>query len=126
MRKSFDIEITYEDDSGESSTEKYKAVPNFAARSIVEERIGAPLIIMQRIAKMDIRLTDLVCVIYACILSGDNNPVSESKIGEALNSVGIDVAAEIALPLLNEWVPIGEKKSRKTTTVSRKKRSRSR
>lgn len=128
MRKTFDIEITYERKDGEKVTEQYKAVPNFAARSMVEERIGSPIIIMQRIGKMDIRLSDLVCVIYACVLAGNNDkPVSEGVMGEAFNDLGINAAAEIALPLLNEWVPLpSEKKSVKTTTASRKKRSKSR
>ena len=123
MRKTFDIEITYDDDV----TETYKACPDFAARSIVEDRIGSPIIIMQRIGKMDLRLSDLVCVIYACILSGDNKKVDENKIGDALNDAGIDAAASIAMPLLLEWMPI-EKKTRKkrTSTVSRKKRTKSR
>jgi hypothetical protein len=100
MRKPFNIEIEYEG----GNKEVYTVTANFGARCMVEERIGSPIIIMQRIAKMDIRLKDLVCIIYCCIASA-GYPVSEDEIGEAFNNLDLNAAVGIAQPILLEWMP---------------------
>lgn len=126
MRKTFDVSIDYQDTEGNITTKSYKAIPDFAARSRVEERLGSPVIIMQRIGKWDIRLLDLVVVIHSCILSS-GEAVKEQEIGEALNDMGLESASDIALPLLQEWLPDVEKKTRKKTgTALVKKRTKSR
>jgi hypothetical protein len=104
-RTTFDISITYD----EGREESYKVTANYAARKAVEEKVGSPLAILQRIAKQDVRLSDLVTVIHACVQAAGYS-VSEDEIGEALNSVGIETSLSTAMPLLFEWMPAPQKK----------------
>jgi hypothetical protein len=101
MKKTFEIEIEYE--GGKKET--YKVTTDFAALAMIEERTS-PVAIMQRIARVDMRMSDFVYVIYCCIVASGYD-VKEHEIGDAFNQLGLDQAFKIAAPILDAYIPEG-------------------
>lgn len=104
MRKEYTIEIEYE--GGEK--EQYKVTTSFKALAMIEQRT-TPSAVLQRIARKDPRMSDLVWVVYCCIAAAGykGKNVTEEKIGEAFNSLPLGVAhvQDMVTPILIEWMP---------------------
>lgn len=107
MRKEYTIEIEHEG----GKVKQYKVTTSFKALAMIEEKT-TPAAVMQQIANRNPRMTDLVWVIYCCIVAAGYK-VTEEEIGEAFNSneLGVAHAADVAMPLLTEWMPKAALKS---------------
>lgn len=109
MRQQFEITIVQVEDDGENeqTTEKtYKVTTCFAARTIVDQRLGGPLAFLMKIGenKGIFLISDAACFLWALISAAGYKDITEQQIGEYLNDVGEVATAAVMMPILEHWV----------------------
>jgi RecJ-like exonuclease len=119
MRQQFDITIVRVEGEGEKAqtTEKiYKVTTSFAARTIIDQRMGGPLAFYMKMNQSGgiFTITDATCFLWALISAAGYKDVTEVEVGEFLNDLGEVKTQEIMLPILTHWVEAVDQRKKKT------------
>jgi hypothetical protein len=119
MRQQFDITIVRIEGEGEAekTIEKtYKVTTSFAARTIIDQRLGGPLAFHIKMAenKGIFTITDAACFFWALISAAGYKDITEKEIGEYLNDVGEIKTQEVLLPILMHWIEAVDQTKKKT------------
>lgn len=130
MRPEFQITIDFYDQEGKLDQKVFTVTPNFAARKIIDDRLGGPLGFFLRHQETQfsrVTVSEITCFAWA-LIRGAGYDITEEKLGEHFNDIGEVQGIAVILPILNHWIerafPSSKKKT-KPTSASRRKRTRS-
>ncbi len=119
MRQQFDITIVRVEGEGEAAKtieKTYKVTTSFAARTIVDQRMGGPLAFYMKMNERGgiFTITDAACFFWALISAAGYTDITENDIGEYLNDIGEIKTQEVLLPILMHWVEAVDQRKKKT------------